>query len=196
VKPHNREYNGKGVKRLLVMTVGKTHSGKTTFAKMLEKDLEHSLVIDQDNHADFINTHYKVLLPKRGANTIKYAVTETIVNHAVTNTNLHLILCNANRSRASRAALLKKFHEAGFTSVLVYFDLPNEVLTARVARSNRSTNVFRSASSFEEVLQRQNAESSQDDMAPPTKDETNHYFEISSNDEIQSMIEGIVQLSL
>lgn len=34
------------------MTVGKTHSGKTTFAKALEQQLPCSLVIDQDNHAE------------------------------------------------------------------------------------------------------------------------------------------------
>jgi predicted kinase len=183
------------MKRLLVITVGKTHSGKTTFAKMLEKQLEHSLVIDQDNHANFINTHYKALLPKQEANTIKYAVTQTIVDYAVNTTNLHLILCNANRAREPRLTLLKRFHNTGFTSVLVYFAIPDEVLSARVADTKRSTTVFRTASSFQEVLARQHAESSREDMAPPAKDEANHYFELSSSNEIPSLIESIVQLA-
>ncbi len=57
--------------RFVIITVGKTHSGKTTFAKKLEKQLCNSIVIDQDNHAEFINTFYKKLLPKHGPNTIK-----------------------------------------------------------------------------------------------------------------------------
>jgi hypothetical protein len=69
----------------------------------------------------------------------------------------------------ARAALLARFHDAGFTSVLVHFALPDEVLAARVASTERSTKVFRSASSFEHVLQRQHAESSQEDTAPPKK---------------------------
>jgi hypothetical protein len=75
------------MKRLVIMTVGKTHSGKTTFAKALERQLHNSLVIDQDNHAEFINTYYKSLLPKQGPNTIKYAITQTIVDYAVNQTN-------------------------------------------------------------------------------------------------------------
>lgn len=35
------------MKRLVIITVGKTHSGKTTFAKELEKELPHSSIMDQ-----------------------------------------------------------------------------------------------------------------------------------------------------
>ncbi|CAG9614046.1 hypothetical protein BACCIP111899_03273 [Bacillus rhizoplanae] len=52
------------MKRLVIITVGKTHSGKTTFARALEKELNNSSVMDQDNHAEFINTFYKNLQPK------------------------------------------------------------------------------------------------------------------------------------
>ena len=43
--------------RLVILTVGKTHSGKTTFAKALEKELPNSVVIDQGNHAEFLQTY-------------------------------------------------------------------------------------------------------------------------------------------
>jgi Tfp pilus assembly ATPase PilU len=46
------------MKRLVIITVGKTHSGKTTFARALEKELNNSFVMDQDNHAEFINTYH------------------------------------------------------------------------------------------------------------------------------------------
>lgn len=71
------------MKRLVIITVGKTHSGKTTFGRTLEQKMPNSLVIDQDNHAEFINTYYKTLLPKQGHNTIKFAITQTIVDYAV-----------------------------------------------------------------------------------------------------------------
>ena len=45
--------------RLVIMTVGKTHNGKTTFAKALEKEMPNSVVIDQDNHAEFLHTYYE-----------------------------------------------------------------------------------------------------------------------------------------
>ncbi|WP_420826794.1 hypothetical protein [Chengkuizengella sediminis] len=52
--------------RLVIMTVGKTHSGKTTFAKALEKEMHNSIVIDQYNHAELLDTYYQTLLPKQG----------------------------------------------------------------------------------------------------------------------------------
>jgi len=178
------------MKRIVIITVGKTHSGKSTFARALEKQLENSLIIDQDNHAEFINTHYKALLPKAGLNTIKYAVTETIVDYAVSQTDFHLILCSANRSQKSRLALLAKFHSLGFTSVLVNFDIPDDVLEARVANTKRSTIIFRSAASFEEVLRRQQTES----VIAPAKTEADFYFTISNNAEIPQVIGNIVAL--
>lgn len=47
------------MKRFVIITVGKTHSGKTTFARELEKEFPHSFVMDQDNQAEFINSHYE-----------------------------------------------------------------------------------------------------------------------------------------
>lgn len=94
------------MKRLAIITVGKTHSGKTTFAKALEKELANSVIIDQDNHAEFLHTYYQSLLPEHGSNTIKYAITQTIVNYAVHETKCHVILCNSNRNRNDRKKLI------------------------------------------------------------------------------------------
>ncbi|WP_045518798.1 ATP-binding protein [Neobacillus niacini] len=183
------------MKRLVIITVGKTHSGKTTFARALEQELSNSLVIDQDNHAEFINTYYKKLLPKQGTNTIKYAITQTIVDYAVEQTKFHLILCNSNRIRKGRLELLKHFHEMGFINILVNFDIPEHILRKRVAESRRSKTIFRSASSFEEVLIRQQAESHIGDILEPTKDEADYLFEITNSDEIQSVIHRIVNIA-
>lgn len=175
------------------MTVGKTHSGKTTFAKALEQELYNSLVVDQDNHAEFINTYYKSLLPKEGPNTIKYAITKTIVDYAVHQTDFHLILCNANRSRKGRLDLLAYFHTKGFTSILVDFEIPDDVLQARIAKSQRSTTVFRSASTFEEVLIRQQAESHKEDVIAPEEGEANHLFVVRQTEDVQSIMRRIVE---
>jgi predicted kinase len=183
------------MKRLVIMTVGKTHSGKTTFAKALEQQLDNSLVIDQDNHAEFINTYYKNLRPTEGPNTIKYAITQTIVNYAVNKTDFHLILCNSNRGRKARLDLLAYFYNQGFTTILINFDIPDHVLQARVATSQRSTTVFRTASTFEEVLLRQEADSQKSDVTPPTEGEADHFFVIKNEDEVQSIIRRIVDIA-
>ena len=177
------------------MTVGKTHSGKTTFAKSLENVLHNSLVIDQDNHAEFINTYYKNLQPQQGPNTIKYALTQTIVDYAINQTEIHLILSNSNRARKGRLELLAYFREKGFISILVSFDIPDHILQARVAKSQRSTVVFRSASTFEEVLTRQQSMSHKGDVVEPTEGEADHFFVIRNTDEVQSVTQGIVDIA-
>lgn len=180
------------MKRFVILTVGKTHSGKTTFAKALEQQLRNSIVVDQDNHAAFINDHYSVLLPKEGPNTFKHALSQTILNYAVDQTDLHLILCNANRSQKWRLNLLEGFRDKGFDSILVYFDIPDEILQRRVAHSNRDKNIFRSAAGFEEVLVRQIAESNDENMGPPSESEADHFFRIENSDQVAVVIDQIV----
>nr|WP_285849947.1 ATP-binding protein [Paenibacillus sp. MER 78] len=183
------------VNRLVIITVGKTHSGKTTFASALEQQLHPSLVIDQDNHAAFINTYYRSLLPKQGPNHIKFAVTQTIVDYAVQRTDDHLILCNSNRSYKSRLSLLTRFHQEGFISVIVHLDLPAHVLEERVAHSQRNTAIFRSAASFTEVLNRQQAEEGNPDVAAPLEGEANYLYHITRSDQIAETIRGIIHIA-
>jgi predicted kinase len=180
--------------RLVIMTVGKTHSGKTTFAKALEKEMHNSVVIDQDNHAEFLHSYYQALLTKQGPNVIKYALTQTIVDYAVNETNCHLIRCNSNRSRKGRLNQLEYFHNKGFTSILISFDISNHVLKERIAKSNRSKNVLRVASTFEEVLTRQENEN-QEDIVAPIEGEADYLFLIKNSDDIQSVIHRIVKIS-
>lgn len=183
-------------KRLLIMTVGKTHSGKTTFAKKLEHALQNSVVMDQDNHAEFINTHYQKLQPTAGPNILKHAISELIVRYAIEQTSLHLIISNANRNRKGRMDLLAKFFpEDEFYRILVHFDIPDEVLKERVVNSNKSTNIFRGASNFQQVLIRQQKESLLEDVTDPEEGEGNRLFIIKDNSDVDEVILEIVKLA-
>ena len=182
------------MKRFAIITVGKTHSGKTTFAKNLEYQLDASLVIDQDNHAEFINAHYKTLLPKKGPNTFKYALTQTIADYVINHTDFHLILSNSNLNYQGRSNLLKDYHKKGFKSVLVNFDIPYQVLQARIAESRRGTNILRTATTFDEVLIRQQTMSKEDYFIEPSEDEADYLFVINSVDEVETVIRSIINV--
>ncbi|KWU65237.1 CRISPR-associated protein Cas2 [Bacillus mycoides] len=185
------------MKRLVIITVGKTHSGKTTFAKALEKELPNSFVMDQDNQAEFINTHYEKLQPTKGPNTFKHGLSKFIVDYAKEHTNLHLIICNSNRSRNGRMYLLNElFQKEEYVRILVHFDIPDDVLYERVTRSKRSTNIFRgNYSSFKEVLNRQQAESLHEDVVDPVENEADYLFVIRNSKDVKSTIEEIFQLA-
>ncbi len=116
------------MKWVVVITVGTTHFGKATFAKKLEQQLPNSVVIDCNNRAEFINAHYKALLPKQGANTIKNVLTRALIDYAINETDLHVIQCNANRTQRGRLDLLERFHQKGFISVLIHFEIPDGIL--------------------------------------------------------------------
>ena len=185
------------MKRLVIITVGKTHSGKTTFARALEKELPHSFVMDQDNQAEFINTHYEKLQPAEGANTFKHGLSKFIVDYAKEHTNLHLIICNSNRSKNGRFYLLNElFPQNEYVRILVHFDIPDDVLYERVALSKRSTNIFRrNYSSFKEVLHRQQVESLHEDVVDPIENEADYLFVIRNSKDVNSTILKIVHLA-
>lgn len=185
------------MKRLAIITVGKTHSGKSTFAKELEKGLDNSFVMDQDNHAEFINTYYKNLQPKSGPNTLKHSISKLIVDYAKENTDLHIIVSSANRTKTGRKYLLEDIYPKDeFVRILVHFDIPDEVLHRRVIDTQRSTNIFRGDySNFEEVLLRQHAESQLENFVNPEEGEADYLFIIKDNEEVASIIKEIIDIS-
>ncbi|MDY8161677.1 ATP-binding protein [Bacillus thuringiensis] len=185
------------MKRLVIITVGKTHSGKTTFAKELEKELPNSFIMDQDNQAEFINTHYEKLQPTEGSNILKHGLSKFIVDYAKEHTNLHLIICNSNRSKNGRIYLLNEvFPQNEYIRILVHFDIPDDVLYERVARSTRNTNIFRGGySSFKEVLDRQQTELLHDDVVDPIENEADYLFVIRNSKDVNSTILKIVHLA-
>ncbi|MCP1393769.1 MULTISPECIES: ATP-binding protein [Bacillus cereus group] len=185
------------MKRLVIITVGKTHSGKTTFAKELEKELPNSFIMDQDNQAEFINTHYEKLQPTEGSNILKHGLSKFIVDYAKEHTNLHLIICNSNRSKNGRFYLLNEvFPQNEYIRILVHFDIPDDVLYERVARSTRNTNIFRGGySSFKEVLDRQQTELLHDDVVDPIENEADYLFVIRNSKDVNSTILKIVHLA-
>jgi hypothetical protein len=107
--------------------------------------------MDQDNNAEFLNTYYKNLLPKQGPNILKHSISKVIVDYAKEQTDFHIIASSANRTRKVRKYLLEEIYgKDAFVSILVHFDIPDEVLLERVTKSQRSTNILRGTySNFE-----------------------------------------------
>lgn len=97
------------MKRLVIMTIGKTHSGKTTFGKNLEEKLPTSIVINQHNHATFLNTHYPKLVPEHNPFKLKIMLSQFILNYVITDTEAPIIISSANLSKKGRVALLEQF---------------------------------------------------------------------------------------
>lgn len=182
------------MKRLVILTVGKTHSGKSTFAKQLEDQLANSFVMDQDNHAAFLNEHYEKLVPVSGLNTLKHRLSETIATYAKTQTDLHFIVCNANLHRRDRQFLLNEMYPANeFIRIIVYFDIDSTILQERIKNSDRNTYILRKhCTNFQEVLMKQENDSN---VEPPTCEEADYLFQLTNCNETQTIIEKIIRIA-
>ncbi|MCE3201785.1 hypothetical protein [Paenibacillus sonchi] len=66
---------------------------------------------------------------------------------------------------------------------------------ARVAGSQRSTAIFRSASTFEEVLLRQQDETDHGDVIAPAEDEADYLFVIKDSSEVPATLQKIVDIA-
>lgn len=129
---------------------------------------------------------------KKGPNTLKHTLSQFIVDYAKKHCNCPLIISNSNRNR--RLYLLDHISpEDEFTMVLGHFDIPDHVLEVRVLNSERNTNVFRSASTFDEVLKRQLDDLGKKDHSDPVEGETNHLFITHNSDEVVSDIVQIAE---
>ncbi|WP_102275544.1 ATP-binding protein [Cytobacillus massiliigabonensis] len=180
--------------RFLIMTVGVTHSGKTTFAKLLEKRMTNSIVVDQDLQEEFLQKNYSILIPEFGPKNLKYALTQTIVDFAINKTNLHIILCNSNRQKNPRLYLLNLFKKERFKTIIVNFDFPLDKIKCRIVNSDRDLTILRNVKNYDEILNIQLNQTEKEDFIRPTEEEANYLFTITKECEVQSVVESIINI--
>ncbi|MGG0171229.1 hypothetical protein [Paenibacillus dokdonensis] len=90
--------------------------------------------------------------------------------------------------------MLDHFHEDGFISILVYFDLPSHVLQKRVASSGRSS-VLRITVSFEEVLDRQEARYHNGEWTAPAQHEVDYLFVINDPNQVELVKQKVISIA-
>lgn len=179
------------MKRIVLLTIGPTHSGKSSFARTLEQQLEQIVVLDQDLQAEFLNAHYAKLVPQTGPNTLKFKLSEALLHYAVEKTSYHIILCNSNIHLAPRQQLLERyFSSEQFVRVFVYFDLLDDTLHARIEQTVRDTKLFRDTNyTYEELLQRQLPQ-----IDAPTSDEADYLLTVNEATNVTQLIEEINEI--
>ncbi|MEK4700025.1 AAA family ATPase [Solibacillus sp. FSL R7-0668] len=176
------------MKRIVILTIGPTHSGKTTIARQLEQAFPHFIVLDQDKQAEFLNTHYEKLVPQSGPNTLKFLISETLLHYAIAQTSYNLILCNSNIHKAPRQQLLARFFPAEqFVRVYIHFALAQDVLQNRIDNTLRDTKLFRDVTyTYEELLEKQLPQ-----IDSPTCDEVDYILTIHEQTTTQQLVSEI-----
>lgn len=175
--------------RTVLLTIGPTHAGKTTFARQLAQRLPASLVIDQDLQARFLLEHYPDLVPTEGPNQIKHDLTGWLIEQAITSSVETIILCNANTSRIGRKQLLDPFSRSTFRSILVWFDLPEVTIADRLTHSKRDGREIRGDSSYYDIYQRQRIE-------PPVSGEADQIVRLRSTEDVDTFLDHVTNPTL
>ena len=178
--------------KFAVMTVGKTHSGKSTFAKMLHQQLPSFHIIETDPIAIFLKEYAPGLAEIRGEAsgdfskpTLKFKLFETVVDHTLEYSQ-NIILANSNMWAVGRKRVVDTLQNSGYTVIMVYLNPHEDVMFGRIKSAGRSTVQLSSSKDYSELLIKQ-----RDRMTPPTAEEADHFIEITDQDQIPEIIGAI-----
>lgn len=170
----------------LIMFIGKTHSGKTTFAKALEKENQNLIILEADPVALFMKEHF----PKLSENddkhhestfkniSLKYKTFLVFVEFAMS-LNRPIVLSNSNMWKKGREFIFKLCKKFDYKIIGVYFDYLENLLFERVKISNRNTAVLRRSKDFSELIINQRSR-----MEPPNKKDFDKFFVIKSENDL------------
>lgn len=151
-------------KPLAIMFVGKTHSGKTSVARVLAIKLKY-VVLDTDDLATFIRHNYPEILDFEREHrsffdkedfqpSLRLLLQTTVFKYAA-NAGLGVILSNGHSNQNIRNYQKKVAKELDLELVYVNFRISDDALLERVASSAKDTSVMVKSRSWPEVLARQ-----------------------------------------
>lgn len=171
--------------RTIIMTVGLSHTGKTSFGKVLADQLPHAAILERDPIASMLNEHFSPVLRqdklnwnKNGHEKLKDRIFQMVLQEAINDEELTIILtgCHARKSYRSETINQLKQRLPSSKIVMVYFDVDYNKILERIHESNKSTAVLTISKNFQQVIERQ-----QKVFDIPTPDESDYFFTIKNN---------------
>ncbi len=179
----------------VLLTVGKTHSGKTTFWKELMKEIKHGCIIDTDSITEFLKINYPDLYDPKYLNeiqpkdNIKWATFLEVYKHALF-TSLPIILTNANTTKIIRKEIRTIAKEHKRKVIMIYFNRPEKILLNRITTTQRSKICLTKSRDFRDLLLNKQSKI----FETPSEKEADIFFEIQSNKARKSIQKEIIDL--
>ena len=185
--------------KYIIITVGKTHSGKTTFGKDMKEKLSDAIIFDSDELGDFLKTTYpwlydEEILPmhtqeRNRGGQLQIEVRLKILEQA-SKTQLPLIITAAHAHRSAREICRNMAKENGRIMILVYFNYSEEVLLERIKKSERNKVPLVFSKTYENLLLKKQKEK----FETPTPDETDIFFEVTDEISLEQTKQKILNL--
>jgi len=183
-------------KKYIIMCVGHTHNGKTTFARKFVDQVKNIILVDNDDVASFINKTYplavfseynKVKRTYKDPN-LKFLLAQDIFKFCL-KAGLNVIHCSGNLGKNARLVITKNAKKYNYELITIYFNLPREVILERLNNSKKDTIVFKSAKKWSEVLAKQDLYAE----LPPSQKNT-IYFEIKNSKDYQEVFNKVKEI--
>ena len=180
--------------RYAILTVGHIHCGKTTFAKMLTKAVPELIYLERDPIPAMLNDNFPALMKldvknrAEGRETLKDKIYNVMLNEAIESEESNVLIATCHMHKKSRDIVIKKFkdHAIDVKTVMVHFDIDQDVLEERVRTSQRPTNILTVSKTFMENLEKQRK-----DFETPSPDEADYFFTVKNNKNNEEVIEKI-----
>ncbi len=182
--------------KTLIMFIGKTHCGKTTCAKELEKKVKGFVALEADPIAIFMKKEFPILRQNddkkiySGAdnkNSLKFRTFLLFLDFALF-LGKPILLSNANLYSNGRKTIIKLCKKYNYKVVGVYFDFPEEILFERAKSSERNKDVLRVVKDFKDLITIQ-----RDRLEIPKRSEFNEFFVVKSLLEVQKLQKLLVK---
>jgi shikimate kinase len=184
------------ISKYVVMCVGHTHTGKTTFGKKLIKEIPEATLIDGDTIASFLRKNYPVVVESSYNKSLKsfkrpnlkFLVWRDVYEFCLA-VKKPIILSNGNLGKDIRSLIMKKAKENGYKVIMVYFNLSHDVILKRLQKTKKSSDRFVHSKNWSEVFVRQQEYA----QLPPSRGET-IFFELKDPVESERVLQEIVDL--
>ncbi len=183
--------------KYIVMCVGYTHSGKTTFAKELESELHATKVIIEGdviaafakkNYIDVFTSDYSKSKKKISDPNLKFLLYKSIFGFSMNAGIQTIILSNGNLDNDIRNYITKSAQESDYKMITVYFNLPESTIAERIRSTTKGTDAFAYTKNWEDIKKQQDRYAE----LPPSK--TDIYYEITDEASLKQAKQSLISL--
>lgn len=178
-----------------LLTIGKTHTGKSTFANELLKEIQNGVILETDLIALFLRANYPKLhaldVDHKGSfssPSLKFLLFRTVLSFALEQ-NVNIIMSNSNMYQNGRKDVLSIIKQYSTKSIGLYFNYPEEIILERVKVSKRDTSVLSVSKDFEELVVNQRTR-----FQPPNETDFDYFFEVKNVTELLAIKDTILKL--
>lgn len=180
----------------LIMFVGKTHSGKTTFAKELEKIKKDVLVLEADPIALFMRENFPKLRELDNKEhsklfkniSLKYKLFLILLEFSMSFSKT-IILSNSNMYEKGRKLIFKLAKKFDYKIIGVYFDFPEEFLMNRIKKSKRTTKILRTSKNFNDLIVNQRTR-----MQIPNSKDFDQFYTIKKDSDLNKVKNSLIKM--